>query len=138
MQRQRASHSGVHASGASSRGPCRGSHPGAPDRSAVMPASENSPPDRATEALERLGSMALRDQSMESVLQTVVDLAKQVLPGNPEASISLLSNGRPSTTSSTGQLALELDEAQYGRGYGPCLHAAATGELTEILDTATE
>jgi GAF domain-containing protein len=99
---------------------------------------ENFPPDRAAEALERLGSMALRDQSMESVLQTVVDLAKQVLPGNPEASISLLVNGRPSTTSSTGDLASELDEAQYGRGYGPCLESASTGNLIEITDTATE
>jgi len=82
--------------------------------------------------------MALREQSMESVLQTVVELAKQVLPGNPEASISLLVNGRPSTTSSTGPLATDLDETQYGRGHGPCLQAASAGELIEIADTATE
>jgi GAF domain-containing protein len=94
--------------------------------------------DGTTEALERLGSLALREQSMESVLQTVVDLAKRVLPGDPEASISLLVNSRPSTPSSTGQLALDLDEAQYGRGYGPCLEAAATGQLIEITNTATE
>jgi GAF domain-containing protein len=95
-------------------------------------------PDDAGEALEQLGRMTLREQSMESVLQTVVELAKRVLPGNPEASISLLANGRPSTTSSTGELATDLDETQYGRGYGPCLESASTGLLIEIPDTASE
>ena len=95
-------------------------------------------PDDADDALEQLGRMALRDQSMESVLQTVVTLAKRVLPGKPEASISLLVNGRPSTTSSTGELATYLDETQYGHGYGPCLESASTGQLIEIPDTAVE
>ena len=96
------------------------------------------PPDRVTEALEQLGGLALRDHSMESVLQSVTELAKQALPGNPEISISLLVDGRPTTPVSTGRLALDLDEAQYGIGYGPCLHAAETGELTEITDARTE
>ncbi|MFQ1000705.1 ANTAR domain-containing protein [Modestobacter sp. SSW1-42] len=92
----------------------------------------------ATDALERLGRIALRDQSMATVLQTVADLAKEVLPGDPEVSISLLSNDKASTTVFTGRLAMDLDESQYGRGYGPCLHAASTGELTEIDDARTD
>jgi GAF domain-containing protein len=103
-----------------------------------MPVIENSPSFGIPEALERLGGLALRDQSMESVLQAVVDLAKQVLPGNPESSVSLLVNDKAMTAVSTGRLALDLDESQYSRGYGPCLHAAATGEITEIPDMATE
>ena len=95
-------------------------------------------PDRAAEALERLGTLPLREHSMQSVLETVVQLARQVLPGEPECSISLLQNDRASTAVSTGQLAVDLDESQYGRGYGPCLHAAATGELTEVSDARTE
>ena len=39
---------------------------------------------------------------------------------------------------STGELATDLDETQYERGQGPCLHAARTGELTEIPDTRTD
>jgi len=92
----------------------------------------------ALDALERLGNIQLRDQSMETVLRTVTDLAKDVLPGNPEVSISLLANDKATTAVSTGQLAMDLDESQYGRGYGPCLHAASTGELTEISDTRTD
>ena len=103
-----------------------------------MPAADTPRPDRTTEALERLGSLALRDQSMESVLQTVVELAKQVLPGNPETSISLLANDKATTAVSTGRLATDLDESQYGRGYGPCLHAASTGEMVEISDARHE
>src|SRR4051794_34469595 len=103
-----------------------------------MHVSNGPRPDRTAEALERLGNMALREQSMESVLQTVVELAKRVLPGEPEASISIVVRGRPSTTSSTAGLAVELDETQYERGYGPCLAAASSGERVEIADTATE
>jgi GAF domain-containing protein len=90
------------------------------------------------EALERLGRMSLRELSMDSLLQTVADLAKTVMPGNPETSVSLLVRDRPTTIVSTGQLATDLDETQYGQGHGPCLHAARSGELTEIPDTRAE
>ena len=95
--------------------------------------SPNGPHD-AADALERLGRLSLHDHSMESVLQTVVDLAKEVLPGTLDTSISLVVDGHPTTAVSTGQLAVDLDESQYDRGYGPCLHAAGTGELTEVPD----
>jgi GAF domain-containing protein len=95
-------------------------------------------PRGADEALERLGRLTLRDLSMEAVLQTVSDLAKSVLPGNPEASVLLLEGDRPTTVAQTGELALRLDERQYDLGQGPCLHAATTLELTEIPDTRTE
>jgi len=39
---------------------------------------------------------------------------------------------------STGPLATDLDETQYDEGQGPCLHAARTGELTEIPDTRAD
>jgi GAF domain-containing protein len=98
-----------------------------------MSTSEN-----AAQALEQLGRLALAEHSMESILQAVVDLAKTVLPGDLEASISLLIDDKPATAVFTGQLALDCDESQYGQGYGPCLHAASTGELTEIADMQAE
>ena len=89
-------------------------------------------------ALERLGSLSLRSVSMEDLLQTIADLTKTVMPGNQEASVTLLVRDHPTTVASTGQLATDLDERQYERGHGPCLHAARTGELTEIADTRTD
>ena len=103
-----------------------------------MTNSENSHPANAAEALERLGRLSLRDLSMEGLLQTVADLTKTVMPGLTEASVSLLVKDIPSTVASTGRLATDLDETQYDRDYGPCLHAARTGELTEIVDTRTD
>jgi GAF domain-containing protein len=95
-------------------------------------------PPNAAEALERLGRLSLRELSMDSLLQTVADLSKSVMPGNPETSVLLLVKDRPSTVVWTGQLAVALDERQYERGHGPCLHAARTGDLTEIADTRTD
>ena len=90
------------------------------------------------EALERLGRLAFREQSMQSLMQSVADLSKQVMPGTPETSVSLLVNDKPSTVVFTGALARDCDESQYGRGYGPCLHAASAGELVQIADAQTE
>jgi GAF domain-containing protein len=102
-------------------------------------ASSQSPvPGNATEALLQLGRLSLRELSMESLLQTVADLVTTVLPGNPEASVTLLVNDAPSTVASTGRLALDLDGVQYACGHGPCLHAARTGEATEIGDTRAD
>ena len=39
---------------------------------------------------------------------------------------------------STGQLATDLDESQYERGYGPCLDAARQRRVMHIEDTTTE
>jgi GAF domain-containing protein len=92
----------------------------------------------AREALEQLGRLSLREQSVDALLQRVVDLSKSLLPGDPEASIFVSVKNRPTTVVSTGELALKLDETQYAEGHGPCLHAASSGEVTEITDTRTE
>ncbi|MGY1663735.1 ANTAR domain-containing protein [Geodermatophilus sp. SYSU D00705] len=75
---------------------------------------------------------------MDSLLQSMADLTKRVMPGDSEASVTLLIEGEPSTVVDTGPLALGLDEVQYDRGDGPCLHTARSGVLVEIGDTRTE
>jgi hypothetical protein len=82
-----------------------------------------------TGALERLGRLDLRESSMDGLLQKVADLSRAVLPGNPDVSVTLLVKDRPTLMASTGQPAADLDERQYERGHGPCLHAARTGAL---------
>lgn len=103
-----------------------------------MAGSHTPVPENAAEALLRLGRLSLRELSMEGLLQTVAELATATLPCGPEASVTLLVKGAPSTVASTGQLCLELDNVQYEHGDGPCLHAAVTGEATEIVDMRTE
>jgi hypothetical protein len=43
--------------------------------------NQNPKPADVTEALEHLGRLPLRDHSMESLLQTVANLIKTVMPG---------------------------------------------------------
>jgi GAF domain-containing protein len=52
--------------------------------------------------------------------------------------VTMLVKDNPTTVVSTGQLAVDLDESQYERDHGPCLHAARTGEFVEIADTRTD
>jgi GAF domain-containing protein len=90
------------------------------------------------EALDRLGGIRLTDHSMRSLLGEIASLAQQSLPGRLEASVTLLTGDDPVTAVTTGQLALDLDHAQYACGHGPCLHAAAVGEPTEIEDARAD
>jgi|1186.fasta_scaffold300501_1 GAF domain-containing protein len=101
-----------------------------------------SDPDEGTllpdEALDRLGRIRLTDHSMRSVLGEIASLAQQSLPGRLEASVTLLTGDDPVTAVTTGQLALDLDEVQYGRGHGPCLQAAAESQPVAIEDMRSD
>lgn len=103
-----------------------------------MPHKDPDPRLDAHDALQQLAGIALSEHSLHSVLQTVCDLTKQVMPPDVEASVSLLVGDKATTVVYTGQLALDLDETQYGRGHGPCLHAASTGEPVEVEDARTD
>lgn len=92
----------------------------------------------ARQALGQLGTIALSGNSLRSVLQTVSDLCTQVLPGGTSASVTLLARTGAATVVHTGRLALDLDESQYEHGDGPCLHAAASGDVVEIVDARTD
>jgi GAF domain-containing protein len=103
-----------------------------------MSPEQQAPPSSVGEVLEYLGRSSPHERPMEGVLQRVTDLVKTVMPGNSEASVSLLVQKRPSTAVATGQLAVDLDESQYEQGHGPCLHAAATWEIADVPDTRCE
>ena len=107
-----------------------------------MSAADATPDSTATidarDAFAELARISLDTESMESVLQRIAELAKQTLPGVAEASVSIIANDKASTAAYTGRLALDLDETQYGRGYGPCLEAATGGEIVGIVDAREE
>ncbi len=90
------------------------------------------------DAFAELGRISFDNTSMEAMLQRVAELAKQVIVGVAEASVTLIANDKPTTAAYTGRLALDLDETQYGRGYGPCLEAAVGEEIREIIDARQE
>ncbi len=96
------------------------------------------PPLDPRDAFLELGRISFDNASMEAMLQRVAELAKQVMPGVTEASVTLIANDKAGTVAYTGRLARDLDESQYGRGYGPCLEAAVGEELREISDARQE
>ncbi len=101
--------------------------------------SEHEPqPAGVGDVLAYLGRSSPCEQPMVGLLQRLTDLLKTVMPGDSEASVTLLVEQRPSTVVSTGRLAVDLDEGQYARGHGPCLHAAVAREIAEIPDTRSD
>jgi GAF domain-containing protein len=102
------------------------------------PADRSSQPRTRAAALDELGRLPLAEHTLTSVLQRIVDLVAQAMPAGAEVSITLVRGGHPTTAAFTGQLADDLDETQYERGYGPCLDAALSGQFTEIADARTE
>lgn len=75
---------------------------------------------------------------LEDVLQRLVEIAKDALPGADEVSTTLLRGEKAWTAAYTGQLALDADEMQYERGYGPCMDAGRTGTVLLIEDMREE
>lgn len=89
-------------------------------------------------ALAELGRLSFTDHSLESVLLEVTDLAARLARADLATSVTVLSDGRPSTVAATDELAVDLDLVQYRLGTGPCLEAAGTRELVEVEDLRTE
>ncbi|NEK60654.1 GAF and ANTAR domain-containing protein [Geodermatophilus sabuli] len=103
--------------------------------SAHPPARPVSDPRDAVAELARL---AFDTTTMDAMLQRIAELAKELIRGVADASVTLIANDKAHTAAYTGRLALDLDETQYGRGYGPCLEAAVGEELREITDARRE
>jgi GAF domain-containing protein len=89
-------------------------------------------------AFAHLGQIKLADNDLQTVLQTIADLAKRTIPGIDEVSVTLLRDNEPHTAAFTGEVAMQLDEGQYRFGYGPCLEAAASATTTAVPDMSAE
>ena len=92
----------------------------------------------APETLAALLRIRLGESVLSEVLQQLVDVGKSAVTGADEVSITLVREDRPWTATYTGQLALDADELQYERGYGPCIDAGVTGTLLRIDDMRVE
>src|SRR3954451_17645096 len=89
-------------------------------------------------AFAALSRIVLGDEPLAAIMERVVRLAKDVLPVDCEASITLLSTEGPTTIAFTGEPALALDERQYDAERGPCLDAAQGGERLLVRDIAAD
>jgi GAF domain-containing protein len=95
-------------------------------------------PMNPSHAFAQLGQIRLSETDLNAVLKTIAHLAKDTLPGASEVSVTLVRDGKASTAAFTGDVALQLDEAQYEAGHGPCLDASATAATLFVPHTAHE
>lgn len=89
-------------------------------------------------ALARLSTVMVGDESLASLLLRISRITKEIVPGAVEVSVTLVDVGEPSTAAFTGQRALELDERQYATGHGPCLDAVQSAATLMIDDTTVD
>jgi GAF domain-containing protein len=88
--------------------------------------------------LTALLTLRLGEGSLSDVLDRLVLIAQEALTGADEVSITLVRRDRPWTAAYTGQLALDADEMQYERGYGPCIDAGVSGTSLRVDDMREE
>jgi len=88
--------------------------------------------------LAALLAIRLDESPLSDVLDRLVRIACDALKGADEVSITLVRGETPFTAAYTGQLALDADEMQYARGYGPCIDAGTTGTLLRVVDMRAE
>jgi len=87
---------------------------------------------------QELARVVLVDRELSEVLTEIVGISRRALPGADATSITLIRDDRAFTAAFDGQIAMDADEMQYQRGYGPCLDAGRAGELFIIDDMTAE
>jgi GAF domain-containing protein len=89
-------------------------------------------------SITELQALLLGTDSIDGFLQELAVLAARTLGQQVECGITLQPNGRPYTVASSGPLALQMDEIQYGLDHGPCLASIRTGQENRIDDLAAD
>ena len=87
---------------------------------------------------EDLARVVVGGRDLSNVLGEVTSVVRRALPGCEATSITLIRGERAFTAAHDGQMALDADELQYQRGYGPCLDAGRAGQVFLVEDMAAE
>jgi GAF domain-containing protein len=87
---------------------------------------------------QQRAGVVLVGRELDEVLTEIVSISHRALPGAEATSITLIREDRAFTAAFDGQLAMDSDELQYQRGYGPCLDAGRSGEVFLVEDMAEE
>lgn len=94
-------------------------------------------PDSLVESLRAM-SRLLIDGEVGDALQRIADLAVEAIEPADLAGITLQDEDGPRTAVFTDPRALEIDQAQYDTGIGPCLDAWRSNQVLRIESTADD
>jgi GAF domain-containing protein len=90
------------------------------------------------DGLRALSKLVLQDETLETTLRRIVEVAERAIPGAVGVSITLKKGNRPYTAVATSPSVQAIDEREYAIDEGPCITAMETGELQVLADVATE
>jgi GAF domain-containing protein len=87
---------------------------------------------------EVLAGFVVADRELGDVLTEITGIARRAMPSVAAASVTLIRGEKPFTAAYDGQMALDADELQYERGYGPCVDAGLAGQMFLVDDMRSE
>jgi GAF domain-containing protein len=94
--------------------------------------------NNVAELHEALAGVALAGRELSEVLTEITRIARRAMPSVEAASITLIRDEEPFTAAYDGQMALDADELQYERGYGPCMDAGRAGQMLLVDDMRSD
>jgi GAF domain-containing protein len=94
--------------------------------------------NNVAELHEALAKVVLADRELSDVLTEIIGIARRAMPSVEAASITLIRGEKPFTAAYDGQMALDADELQYERGYGPCMDAGRAGQMLLVDDMRSD
>jgi GAF domain-containing protein len=92
----------------------------------------------ATDLHESLARVVHADRELADVLTEITGIARRAMPSIEAASVTLIRGEKPFTAAFDGQMALDADELQYERGYGPCMDAGRAGQILLVDDMRSD
>src|ERR1700712_3504810 len=87
---------------------------------------------------QELARVVLGGRGLTDVLTEITGIARRAIPGAEASSITLIRKENAFTAAFDGQMAVDADELQYQRGYGPCLDAGRAGQVFLVEDMRRE
>jgi GAF domain-containing protein len=95
-------------------------------------------PDHLSEGIAELSRLLVNEEARDDTLQRVADLACRYVGDADVAGVTLLRDGKPSTTVYTDPTSPQIDSAQYETGIGPCLEAFRQQRVFRVDSTAED
>src|SRR4051794_4335758 len=90
------------------------------------------------DGLRELSRLVLRDETLETTLDRIVQVAHRSIPDTVGVSITLRKGRRPYTAAATSAHVQAIDEREYAVDEGPCITAMETGDVQRLPDVNTE
>jgi len=94
--------------------------------------------NNVNEVHEALARVVVADRELSEVLTEILRIARRAMPSVEAASVTLIREDKAITAAYDGHMALDADELQYERGYGPCIDAGRAGQIFLVDDMRTE